>query len=101
MLPGVWLDEPIEAVVKSYGVLIKPTSLSQKLRGIVEKRLSYEELDDFTARGNVRQSTHWQAGGFARIVRRRRALSLERGDDDDVRRANPRHSCFEQGTGIL
>jgi uncharacterized protein (DUF2384 family) len=46
MLPKVWLDEPIEAVVKSYGILIKPRSLSQKVRGIVRKRLSYEELDE-------------------------------------------------------
>lgn len=46
MLPEVWLDEPIEAVVKSYGILIKPRSLSQRLRGIVEKRLPYEELDE-------------------------------------------------------
>ena len=45
MLPDVWLDEPIEAVVKNYGILIKPRSLSQRLRGIVQKRLSYEELD--------------------------------------------------------
>ena len=46
MLPEVWLDEPIEAVIKSYGILIKPKSLSQRLRGIVEKRLPYEELDE-------------------------------------------------------
>jgi len=46
MLPDVWLDEPIEAVVKNYGILIKPRSLSQRLRGIVQKRLSYEELDE-------------------------------------------------------
>jgi hypothetical protein len=46
MLPKVWLDEPIEAVVKTYGILIKPRSLSQKVRGIVKKRLSYEELDE-------------------------------------------------------
>ena len=46
MLPEVWLDEPIEAVVKSYGILIKPKSLSQRLRGIVEKRLLYEALDE-------------------------------------------------------
>jgi len=46
MLPEVWLNEPIEAVVKSYGILIKPRSLSQRLRGIVEKRLPYEELDE-------------------------------------------------------
>jgi len=29
-----------------YGILIKPRSLSQKVRGIVKKRLSYEELDE-------------------------------------------------------
>ena len=46
MSPDVWLDEPIEAVVKNYGILIKPRSLSQRLRGIVQKRLSYEELDE-------------------------------------------------------
>jgi hypothetical protein len=46
MLPKVWLDEPIEAVVKTYGILIKPRSLSQKVRGIVKKRLSYKELDE-------------------------------------------------------
>lgn len=46
MLPDVWLDEPIEAVVKNYGILIRPKSLSQRLRGIVQKRLSYEGLDE-------------------------------------------------------
>ncbi len=46
MLPKVWHDELIEAVVKSYGILIRPRSLSQKVRGIVKKRLSYEELDE-------------------------------------------------------
>lgn len=46
MLPEVWLDEPIEAVVKSYGILTKPRSLSQGLRGIVQKRLSYEKLGE-------------------------------------------------------
>jgi len=46
MLPKVWLDEPIEAIVKSFGILIKPKSLSQQMRGIVEQRLSDEELDE-------------------------------------------------------
>ncbi|MGA9348470.1 MAG: hypothetical protein WBW48_06660 [Anaerolineae bacterium] len=46
VLPEAWLDEPIEAIVKSYAILIKPQSLSQKVRGIVKKRLSYEELDE-------------------------------------------------------
>ena len=46
VLPETWLDEPIEAIVKSYAILIKPQSLSQKVRGIVKKRLSYEELDE-------------------------------------------------------
>lgn len=46
VLPETWSEEPIEAVVKSYGILIKPRSLSQKVRGIVKKRLSYEELDE-------------------------------------------------------
>ncbi|MBC8248691.1 MAG: hypothetical protein H8E90_03340 [Anaerolineales bacterium] len=46
VLPGTWLDEPIEAVVKSYAILIKPHSLSQKVRGIVKKRLSYGELNE-------------------------------------------------------
>ena len=46
LLPEVWLDEPIEAVIRSYGILIKPRSLSQKMRGVVQKRLSYEELDE-------------------------------------------------------
>lgn len=46
VLPETWFEEPIEAVVKSYGILIKPRSLSQKVRGIVKKRLSYEELDE-------------------------------------------------------
>lgn len=46
VLPETWFKEPIEAVVKSYGILIKPRSLSQKVRGIVKKRLSYEELDE-------------------------------------------------------
>ncbi len=45
MLPKIWLDQPIEAVLKSYGILIKPKSLSQRMRGIVEPRLSHEELD--------------------------------------------------------
>ncbi len=45
MLPKIWLDESIEAVLKSYGILIKPISLSDRTRGIVERRLSYEELD--------------------------------------------------------
>ena len=46
MLPKVLLDEPIEAIVKSYGILIKPKSLSRQTRGVVEQRLSYEELDE-------------------------------------------------------
>ena len=46
VLPETWFEEPIEAVVKSYGILIKPRPLSQKVRGIVKKRLSYEELDE-------------------------------------------------------
>jgi hypothetical protein len=46
VLPETWLDEPIGAVVKSYVILIKPQSLSQKVRGIVKKCLSYEELDE-------------------------------------------------------
>jgi len=46
VLPETWFEEPMEAVVKSYGILIKPRSLSQKVRGIVKKRLSYEELDE-------------------------------------------------------
>ena len=46
VLPETWFEEPIEAVVKGYGILIKPRSLSQKVRGIVKKRLSYEELDE-------------------------------------------------------
>ena len=46
VLPETWFEEPIEAVVKSYGILIKPRSLSQKVQGIVKKRLSYEELDE-------------------------------------------------------
>jgi hypothetical protein len=46
MLPKVWLDEPIEAIVKSYGILIKPKSLSYRTCGIVEQRLPYEELDE-------------------------------------------------------
>ena len=40
VLPETWFEEPIEAVVKSYGILIKPRSLSQRVRGIVKKRLS-------------------------------------------------------------
>jgi hypothetical protein len=46
MLPKVWHNEPIEAIVKGYDILIKPKSLSQQTRGIVEQRLSYEELDE-------------------------------------------------------
>jgi hypothetical protein len=46
VLPETWLDEPIGAVVKSHVILIKPRSLSQKVRGIVKKHLSYEELDE-------------------------------------------------------
>jgi hypothetical protein len=46
VLPETWLDGPIEAIVKSYAILIKPQSLSQKVRGIVKKNLSYEELDE-------------------------------------------------------
>ena len=46
VLPEDWLEEPIEAVVKNYGILIKPKSLSHRLRGIVERRLSYELLDE-------------------------------------------------------
>ncbi|MEW5719009.1 MAG: hypothetical protein AB1817_10310, partial [Chloroflexota bacterium] len=45
VLPKTWRGEPIEAIVKDYGILIKPRSLSLKTRGIVKRRLSYEELD--------------------------------------------------------
>ena len=46
MLPDVWLNEPIEAILKSYGILIKPKAWSEKTRGIVGKHLSYTDLDD-------------------------------------------------------
>jgi hypothetical protein len=46
VLPSVWLNEPVEAVLKSYGILIKPKSWSGKTRGIVSKRLTYQELDE-------------------------------------------------------
>ena len=46
LLPKTWLSEPIEAVVRDYGILIKPRSLSLKTRGVVKKRLTYEELDE-------------------------------------------------------
>jgi len=45
MLPKIWLNEPIEAIVKNYGILIKPISLSDRTRGIVERHLSYDELE--------------------------------------------------------
>ena len=44
--PSIWLDEPVEAILKSYGILIKPKSWSDKTRGVVTKRLSYRELDE-------------------------------------------------------
>lgn len=50
MLPESWLDEPIEAVVKSHTILIKPRSLSEKARGVVKKRLSYEDVDELYSR---------------------------------------------------
>ena len=46
VLPSIWLDEPVEAILKSYGILIKPKSWSDKARGVVTKRLSYRELDE-------------------------------------------------------
>lgn len=46
VLPQLWLNEPIEAVLKDYGILIKPKSWSDKTRGIVARRLSYVELDE-------------------------------------------------------
>jgi len=46
VLPQLWLNEPIEAVLKDYGILIKPKSWSDKTRGIVAGRLSYAELDE-------------------------------------------------------
>lgn len=45
-LPSVWLNEPVEAVLKSYGILIKPKSWSGKTRGVVAKHLTYQELDE-------------------------------------------------------
>jgi hypothetical protein len=46
MLPDVWLNEPIEAILKDYGILIKPKAWSEKTRGIVGRNLSYGDLDD-------------------------------------------------------
>ena len=46
VLPSLWLDEPVEAVLKSHGILIKPKSWSGRTRGIVDKRLTYQELDE-------------------------------------------------------
>ena len=46
VLPKTWQSEPIEAVVRDFGILIKPRSLSLKTRGIIKKRLPYAELDD-------------------------------------------------------
>jgi len=46
VLPKTWRSEPIEAIVRDYGILIKPRFLSLKTRGIVKKRLAYEELDE-------------------------------------------------------
>jgi len=46
VLPETWSDEPLEAIVKNHTILIKPRSLSEKMRGIVKTHLSYEELDE-------------------------------------------------------
>ncbi len=46
VLPKTWRSEPIEAIVRDFGILIKPRSLSLKTRGIVKKRLTREELDE-------------------------------------------------------
>ena len=52
MLPAVWRDDPLEAVVRIYGILIKPCSLTQKVRGVVGNRLSYSQLEElYSQRG--------------------------------------------------
>jgi len=40
------LEDAVTAVVREHLILLKPSSLSAKARGVVRKRLSYRELQE-------------------------------------------------------
>jgi len=40
------LEDSVTAVVREHLILLKPSSLSAKARGVVRKRLSYRELQE-------------------------------------------------------
>jgi len=46
MLREASLEDSVTAVVREHLILIKPSSLSAKARGVVRKRLSYRELQE-------------------------------------------------------
>jgi hypothetical protein len=46
MLREASLEDSVTAVVREHLILLKPSSLSAKARGVVRKRLSYRELQE-------------------------------------------------------
>jgi len=46
MLPSSWSEGPVEGIVKHHLILLKPVSLSQRMRGVVKQLLSYEQLEE-------------------------------------------------------
>ncbi|MGB9776702.1 MAG: hypothetical protein ACPLYD_09815 [Anaerolineae bacterium] len=46
MLREASLEDAVAAVVREHLILLKPPSLSAKMRGVAKKRLSYSELQE-------------------------------------------------------
>ncbi len=46
MLREASLEDTVSAVVREHLILLKPPSLTARMRGVVRKRLSYRELQE-------------------------------------------------------
>lgn len=49
MLREALLEDAVAAVVREHLILLKPPSLSARMRGVTKKRLSYRELEELYA----------------------------------------------------
>ncbi|RLC55302.1 MAG: hypothetical protein DRI80_18015 [Chloroflexota bacterium] len=49
MLREASLEDAVAAVVREHLILLKPLSLSARMRGVAKKRLSYRELEELYA----------------------------------------------------
>ena len=50
MLSEASLEDTVSAVVTEHLILLKPPSLSARMRGVTKKRLSYRELEELYLR---------------------------------------------------